>query len=476
MSTKTTTSALETAGIEHVGDGDRHGKPSSQFTLWFTSNIQFATLVTGALATAVLGLPFWAAAVAIAVGTCLGSALLALMSSLGPRLGSSQLVQSRGPFGYYGNYVIAALTFLNGCGWFAVSTVLGVFALQALAPALPFTAGLVILAIAQVLVAVFGYRVIHQAGRILAIVLGVLFLILAIYAAFKLDLGPMPHPAASGPLGFSGAFILVVAITSARTLGFSPYASDFSRHLPATTAPRRVFRNGFFGAALGGVWVSVVGAALGTLGNIGSPADLVAHALPAVLAIATLIVLILSTAVSSCVDIYSASLATLVMGLPLRRWAAALIVGAIGTGVAWLAGTGNYYNNFQSFLQFVGYWIGPWIAVMLIRYVTVSRGRFRIRDLYSRDHALGAGLISFIVGVLASIPFMNQSGMFVGPFAAANPHWGDITNLVGFLVSGIVFLALTRLSKRTATAPGAFGDCAESAADAQGTSLRVTAG
>lgn len=450
MSTTAPGSTVEANGIEHVRCEDRHGRPHSQFTLWFTSNIQFATLVTGALATAVLGLPFWAAAIAIVVGTCVGSAMLALMSSLGPRLGSGQLVQSRGAFGYFGNYVIAALTFLNGCGWFAVSTVLGVLALQALVPAIPFTAGLIILAIAQVLVAVFGYHVIHHVGRFLAIVLGALFLVMGVYAALNVHLGPMPHPASAGPLGDSGAFVLVVAITSARTLGFSPYASDFSRYLPADTAPRRVFVHGFGGAALGGVWVSVVGAALGTLGVIGSPADLVSSVLPSVLATATLIVLILSTAASSCVDIYSASLAGLVMGLPLRRWVAALVVGTIGSVVAWAAGTGNYYNSFQSFLQFVGYWIGPWIAVMVVRYVTVSRGGFELQELYARDRRFGPGLIGFAAGILASIPFMNQSGMYVGPIAAANPHWGDVTNLVGFLVAGIVYLACLGLRKRTA--------------------------
>lgn len=226
---------VEANGIGFVEDGERHGRPSSQFTLWFTSNIQFATLVTGALATAVLGLPFWAAAVSIILGTCVGSALLALMSSIGPRLGSTQLVQSRGPFGYYGNYLIAALTFLNGCGWFAVSTVLGAFALQALLPTLSFPVGLTLLAIAQVLVAVFGYRIIHHAGQVLSIVLTVLFLIVAVFAIGKVDLDASTAAAASSPLGFGGAFILVIAITSARTLGFSPYASDFSRYLPSCT-------------------------------------------------------------------------------------------------------------------------------------------------------------------------------------------------------------------------------------------------
>ena len=38
---------VELKGIEPISEGERHGRPSSIFTLWFGANVEFATLVTG---------------------------------------------------------------------------------------------------------------------------------------------------------------------------------------------------------------------------------------------------------------------------------------------------------------------------------------------------------------------------------------------------------------------------------------------
>ncbi|MFE7213487.1 cytosine permease [Streptomyces sp. NPDC001698] len=173
MGRSTSSAGVESKGIERITDEERHGRPRSQFTLWFTANVQFAMLAAGALVTSVFRLSFWESALAISVGTIVGSLMLATVAAVGPRLGVSQLVQSRAAFGYFGNFVIAALTFLNGCGWFAVSTVLGVFAFRALAPGVPFT---VALSVAQVVVAVVGYKLIHLVGRIMSVALTLLFL------------------------------------------------------------------------------------------------------------------------------------------------------------------------------------------------------------------------------------------------------------------------------------------------------------
>ena len=47
---------VETKGIEPVLPEERHGRPSSVFSLWFGANVEFTTLVTGVLATSVFGL------------------------------------------------------------------------------------------------------------------------------------------------------------------------------------------------------------------------------------------------------------------------------------------------------------------------------------------------------------------------------------------------------------------------------------
>ncbi|MEU5852680.1 cytosine permease [Saccharopolyspora shandongensis] len=82
---------VERLGIEPVAPADRYGSPWTLATLWFGANVQFASLVTGALSTAVLGLSFWQALAAMSLGIVTGSALLAALSTavLAPALHSS---------------------------------------------------------------------------------------------------------------------------------------------------------------------------------------------------------------------------------------------------------------------------------------------------------------------------------------------------------------------------------------------------
>ena len=50
---------VEPHGIEPVKDAERHGRPFNAFTLWFGANVEFATLITGALMVTLFGMSFW---------------------------------------------------------------------------------------------------------------------------------------------------------------------------------------------------------------------------------------------------------------------------------------------------------------------------------------------------------------------------------------------------------------------------------
>ncbi|EMK3757486.1 cytosine permease, partial [Providencia rettgeri] len=41
---------IEARSIDYIPESERHGTLSSQFTLWFGSNLQITAIVTGALA------------------------------------------------------------------------------------------------------------------------------------------------------------------------------------------------------------------------------------------------------------------------------------------------------------------------------------------------------------------------------------------------------------------------------------------
>src|ERR687886_1323150 len=101
--------AVEPGGAEFVPLNERPGKPVQLLWTWLSPNLEFATVFLGVLATGIIGLTFWQAALAILVGTGLGSFTQAVLSSRGPAYGVPQMVLSRIPFGWWGNALPAGL-------------------------------------------------------------------------------------------------------------------------------------------------------------------------------------------------------------------------------------------------------------------------------------------------------------------------------------------------------------------------------
>ena len=50
---------IETRSIDYIPEAERHGRLWSQFTLWFGTNLQITSIVTGALAVILGGDVFW---------------------------------------------------------------------------------------------------------------------------------------------------------------------------------------------------------------------------------------------------------------------------------------------------------------------------------------------------------------------------------------------------------------------------------
>ena len=124
---------VEPGGVEAIPLDERHGKPYNLFWTWASPNLEFATVFVGVLAVAAFGLGFWIAVAAIVLGTGLGSISHGVLSARGPKHGVPQMVLSRLGFGYRGNVLPAGLNAVTaGIGWFAVNSVSGAFALNAL--------------------------------------------------------------------------------------------------------------------------------------------------------------------------------------------------------------------------------------------------------------------------------------------------------------------------------------------------------
>src|SRR5437762_1908630 len=158
--------AVEPGGAEFIPLGERHGRPLSLFWTWTSPNLEFATVFVGVLAVAAFGQTFWQATLAIVLGTALGSLSHGLLGVRGPLFGVPQMIQSRIPFGFWGNILPAGLNAITaGIGWFAVNSVSGTLALSALTK-LPKGVCLVIVVAAQIIIAYLRHNFVHAFARI----------------------------------------------------------------------------------------------------------------------------------------------------------------------------------------------------------------------------------------------------------------------------------------------------------------------
>src|SRR5436309_9397880 len=88
--------SIEAHGMEPIPESARYGSVSRVFTVWFTPNLVPAAFFIGTLVTAdFLKLGFVTSLLAIIVGNVVGSFFVALLSTMGPRLGLAQLPAAR---------------------------------------------------------------------------------------------------------------------------------------------------------------------------------------------------------------------------------------------------------------------------------------------------------------------------------------------------------------------------------------------
>lgn len=443
--------AVEPGSTEPVPDSERHGRPRQLFWTWTSPNLEFATIFVGVLSVTAFGQTVPAAIAAIVVGNLFAAIAHGILSARGPAAGVPQMVLGRLAFGHRGNALPAALmTITSGFGWFAVNSVSAAFALSAITGG-GTVAWLVAVVVVQVAVAFFGHNLVQAFERLafplLALVLGV--------GAVLVLLGSDPGAAASPDgVGGVGGFLLTVGAVVGYSAGWSPYAADYSRYLPRSVSARAT------GLAAGGglflsttVFMSVGAASVGAATAAGldsdNPVANYTGLLPGWLAVLTLVAIAVGAVAANVLNVYSGAMAFLALGIdvPLARARAvvALAFGAVGFVIA-LVALGDAAAGYEAFLLVVVYWVGPWLGVVL------TDQWLRPTDpdlLYDRTYRNHAGPIALGVGVIVSVLLFANQELFTGLVPRLLPGIGDVTFLVGLVLSAGLYALLVR---RTAVA------------------------
>jgi NCS1 family nucleobase:cation symporter-1 len=438
---------VEDRGIEAVPESERHGRARELGFLWAGAFVNYTSLLTASLLTTFFGLGVWDGLAATVLGTVAGAVILGLLSHTGPRSGLPQVVYTRRVFGNAGARIGAFLTLFLAVGWFAVDTVIAAQAgvqlvtlagLGSVAGELAFPFVLAVAAL-SVLVAVYGHATIKVFETFGALAFAALSVVL-----FAL-LAPQFHWAAGAATGggaYAGAFVLGFMVCFALVASWYPFASDYSRYLPSATPGRGLTWWPVAGVTVPMVLLGLFGLLLPTIDlklaadPAGGVLAVITRHAPAFVALPFFLFVVLGEIWANYLDVYTAGLVTLTLGVRMARWQTALGCGVLG---ALLAGYAvvirDFHTAYQQFLLLTYLWAPAWAVIVLLAFR--ASGRLRAWP----------ALVAWALGTVVSLAFVNYPNIYPGADALNQPlidalHGADLSGLVSAAVAGAAYLLL----------------------------------
>lgn len=441
---------VERRTIDHVPVDERHGRARDLFTVWFGSNIMLLTIITGALATTVFGLPLWAGALAIVVGNVVGGVVMALHAAQGPQMGVPQMLQTRAQFGSYGSLLVVVLVVFMYLGFFASNAVLGGQAL-AKVTGLPTNWSITAIGLISVVATMVGYRLIHRVTAFLSVVAGG-----ALVIAFVWMIGVNGVPADtwhSGGFSWAG-FMATLSVAALWQIAYAPYVSDYTRYMPKDTGQRAAFWGTYAGCVLG----SVLPMLLGVLVGAALPNDDTLIGLSTLThGVSTGVFAIFATgiAATNAMNLYCGSLSAITVGQNLfPRWRPAAASRAVTAVILFvfalipaLVSADDFLANYANFLALLLCVLIPWTAVNLVDYYLLRHGDYDIDSLFEPDGGRYGrfnwmAIACYAIGIAVQIPFLSTT-LFTG-FVAAALGGVDISWIVGLAAICPLYYALMR--------------------------------
>jgi nucleobase:cation symporter-1, NCS1 family len=438
---------VESRGLEEVPDSQRRGRSRDLAFLWAGAFVNYASVLTASLLTNYFGLGVWDGMLAVLLGSVAGALVLGLLSNTGVRSGLPQIVFTRRILGGAGARAGAFLTLFLAVGWFAVDTVIAAQAGAQLlggggrAATLIWT---VVIAGVSVAVAIYGHRTIQVLETWGAIAFAVLSIALFISLAGQMHWNA--GPAKSGA-DYPGAFVLGFMSCFALVASWYPFASDYSRYLPRSSSVRAVTWWPAVGIVLPmlllglfGLLIPTIDPKLAATDPNGPIAVISKHG--GWVAVPFFLFVIAGEIWANYLDVYTAGLVTLTLGVRLRRWQTALGCGVLGSLLAaYAVVVTDFHSAYTDFLILTYLWAPAWAAVVLLTF-------FVFGDARPAD-----ALVAWIAGTACSLVFVNYPNLFGAVFPDAHfpnqplidaLHGADLSGLVGLVVAAGLYAGLRR--------------------------------
>jgi NCS1 nucleoside transporter family len=443
--------------VEPIPDADRDSTGPQQMWIWAGANIAPVNWALGALGI-VLKLGLWETIAVIVLGNIIGCAIFAAFTVMGHKTGVNQMVLCRSAFGRRGAYLPSGLMFLTTLGWIGVNTYFPVKIAVAILSqfGIPDTvvtnmAVITVVVVLQMLIGVYGFYAIRTFEKYTVPVTVAIMLLMSILAwsqpgvvnwGLTSTLAPGAHLAM--------LTLLMTAIGVGWGISWVTWASDYSRFVPHTVSSKSVFWYSYVGMFVPTVWLAILGATLASVTLDTDPAKMVSAVFGGVTSVLVLLMVLHGPIATNILNVYSAALAALSMGIHLSRTAIALIVGIASYLVAiYFVFEPSFAKAFDNWMISLLLWMSPFAGVVMADFYIKRRGQVDVAELYRAPEASAygdinwAGMIAFLAGLIAG--WLVQNGLvpaLQGPIATGLLGGADLSWLAGVLVSGGVYLAL----------------------------------
>jgi NCS1 family nucleobase:cation symporter-1 len=416
---------MQPANIGPVAPHERTQSPFDLFLIFAGANIVATTLQVGAALAPSYDLT--TALVLIGAGTLLGSALVAGLAPLGPRLGVPSIIATRAALGRRGAGLVALFLYLTNFAWIAVNNVIAASACSHIigGPGSERVWALV-LGVAATIIVAGGPRLVGRADRIavpLLLVAGLAYTV----ACLRL---PPAVPASPGP--GSSSWIRGLDVVIAYQVSWILMFADYSRY---TRSARRGAIAVFLGLALTSLWFMPLGFMSSRAAASADPGAM----LEAVgLGTMGAVLLALATLTTNFVNIYMSSLALKSVAPRIGEQVSVWSTGLVGASLSLLSTA--WLDQYADFMLALGAALIP-VGGVIVAHYFILRRPVDVASLYARggpDDRHGglsiAGLTAWAGGsvayVLASpvggtLPALAVSiGLYVVLSAIAHPRAG----------------------------------------------------
>ncbi|MEY2850212.1 MAG: hypothetical protein RJA96_83 [Actinomycetota bacterium] len=391
---------VEINGPNVIAESERSGKARSLFWPWAGANVSLLALSYGAFFLG-FGISFRQATAAAFIGT-IGSFLLVGISSLaGKRSNAPTMVVSRASFGVKGSVLPGALSYMIFVGWETVLVSLATLATGTVFSRiggvdinLALILGFIVAVSLTVVGGVLGFQVIMKLQKLLTIITVVMTLVYITLTLDNVNWSTINQIPDGSFQSFIGAIIFGVTGIG---LGWVNAAADYSRYLPRSVSSKAVVGWTVTGASIVPIILVIYGAALsGSSKELSDaismdPIGALTTMLPTWYLIPFALVAILGLVGGAILDLYSSGLALVSIGVPIKRYQAAIIDSAImlaGTiYIVWVAD--NFFYPFQGFLITLGVPVAVWSSIFVAD-VAMRKKAYSEKDLFDSNGLYGS--------------------------------------------------------------------------------------